>query len=60
MNISIKLDDDIEELINDNELIEINKFAKIEEIFSDESISIYRNTEYEISNKDEWDRRREK
>ena len=53
MNISIKLDDDIEELINDNELIEINKFAKIEEIFSDESISIYRNTEYEISNKDE-------
>ena len=48
-----ELGDDGEELFNDNELLEINKFVEIEDISSDESIFIYADKEYEISSEDE-------
>ena len=54
------MDDDIEDLINNNELIEINTFAEIEEISFGESIFMFTDIEYKINNEDEWDRRREK
>ena len=47
-----EVDDDIENLINNNELIEINRFVEIKEISSDENIFISTDTEYEISNED--------
>ena len=48
-----EVDDDIEDLINNNELIKINRFAEIKEISSNESMFIFTDTEYEISSEDE-------